>query len=111
MSELDRGSVTAELAIAMPSVALVIAVTLAAFGLQVERMKMVSLAATVSRALGRGEDSAVANGLVAQADQSAKLKIDYLTDLVCSTISREFQVASLPPIEVSERQCARKAGL
>lgn len=107
----DRGSVTAELAIAMPSVALVIVVTLSAFGLQVERMKLVSLSATVARSLGRGEDSEVAVELVAQADPIAKLKVDYLTDFVCSTISKQFRIASLPPIEVSERQCARKAGL
>lgn len=107
----ERGSVTAELAIAMPSVALVIVVTLSAFSLQVERMKLVSLSATVARALGRGEDSEVATGLVAQADSLAKLKIDYLADFVCSTISKEFRIASLPSIEVSERQCAQKAGL
>ena len=107
----ERGSVTAELALAMPSVALVIAVTLSAFGLQIERMKLVSLSATVARALGRGEDAEVAADLVAQADPLARVKVDYLTDFVCSTVIRNFRIASLPPIEVSERQCARKSGL
>ena len=111
MNVQERGSITAELAIAMPTVALVIAVTLSAFGLQVERMKLVSLSAAVSRSRGRGEDRVQASDLAAQAEPSAKLTVDYLADFVCATLTKDLKVADLPPITVSERQCARKAGL
>lgn len=102
---------TAEFALALPAVALVITVTLAAFGLQIERMKMVSLAATASRALGRGEGVDQATALVTAIDAQIQLKVEYLPDFVCPTLSKSISIASLPPIEVSERQCARKAGL
>jgi hypothetical protein len=107
----ERGSVTAELAIAMPSVVLLLAVSLGAFGLQIERLKLVASAASLARSLGRGDSERNIRDLASQTDANLKLEFDYLDDFLCVTLSKNFAISSLPGIEVSERQCARKAGL
>ena len=107
----DAGTITAELAIALPSVALVIGVTLSGFGLQVERMKYVSVAASASRALGRGETQAEVQALVFEAAPEAKVEVEFLENHICAKVSRELKVLGLQDFEISERQCARKMGL
>lgn len=107
----ESGTVTAELAIALPSVALVIAVTLSGFGLQVERMKYVASAASAARALGRGETEAAVTALLAEVSPEALLKIEYLENYICASVSKSVSLLGLQSFEVSERQCARKMGL
>jgi Flp pilus assembly protein TadG len=107
----DSGTITAELAMALPSVALVIAVTVAGFGLQIERMKFVSVAATAARALGRGEQQVDVEALVNDVAPAASLKVEFLENQICANISQKFMVAGLQSFEVAERQCSRKMGL
>jgi hypothetical protein len=107
----DSGTVTAELAMALPSVALVITICLSGFGLQIERMKFVGVAASAARALGRGEALAEVEALIAESAPNAKLRVEYLENHVCANLSRSFELAGLQDFEVSERQCARKMGL
>ena len=61
---IERGSITAELAMALPAVALVIAITLGAFSLQIERMKLVEVSASAARAVARGESEENARALI-----------------------------------------------
>jgi hypothetical protein len=105
------GSITAELAIAMPSIALVIGVTLSGFGLQVERMKYVSVAASAARALGRGEPQAEVQALVLEAAPEAMFEVEVLENHICAKVARKLRVLGLQDLEVSERQCSRKMGL
>ena len=107
----ERGSVTAELAIAMPSVVLVLAVSLGGFGLQIERLKLVASAASLARSLGRGDSEQNVRDLASQTDANLNLQFEYLEDFLCVTLSKNLTISSLPGIEVSERQCARKGGL
>ena len=107
----DRGAITAELAMALPSVALVIAVTLGGFGLQIERMKLVSIAASASRALGRGEAEVSVREMVRETEERATLNVETLNNHICARLSRTFKIAGFQDFEVSERQCARKSGL
>jgi hypothetical protein len=107
----DSGTVTAELAIAMPTVALVLAVTLSAFGLQVERMNYVAVSASAARALGRGEAEDEVQALLTQVAPEASLEIEYLANHVCARVSKKVPVLALQNFEISERQCARKMGL
>ncbi len=111
--QAETGSVTAELALALPSVALVIAITLGGFGLQVERMKLVDLSASGSRALARGEDPAVVAAMVMKARTDLTLLVENEEDLVCLKLSFLAKVPGLGSelLEVSERQCSRKMGL
>lgn len=111
--QAEVGSVTAELALALPSVALVIAITLGGFGLQVERMKLVDLSASGSRALARGEDPVVVEAMIMNLRPDLKLVVENEENLVCLKLSFSAMVPGLGAelLEVSERQCSRKMGL
>jgi Flp pilus assembly protein TadG len=109
----SRGSVTAELAIAMPAVSLVIAITLGAFALQIERMKLVDVAATAARAIARGESEDTVIELVGQLTQSAQgnqLEFITLENLACVKLSKQIARPGLGAqmFELTESQCARK---
>jgi Flp pilus assembly protein TadG len=86
----ERGTVTAELAIALPAVLVVLVFSLNVLGVQVERLSLVAALATDVRAAARGE-------LV----KGTKLE----GNLIC--LSRTTK--SLIPIV--EKQCARRLGL
>lgn len=114
----DRGSVTAELALAMPAVSLVIAITLGAFALQIERMKLVSVSAMAARAVARGEPEENIRALILEMSstldsQDVQLEIQTRENTVCVNLSRNFEIAGLPGelFDFSEVQCARKVGL
>jgi len=114
----DKGSVTAELALAMPAVSLVIAITLGAFALQIERMKLVGVSAMAARAVARGETQENVRSLVLQMSstlesQQINVEIQTRENTVCVNLSRNFEIAGLPGklFDFSELQCARKVGL
>jgi hypothetical protein len=95
----------------MPTVALVIAVTLSGFGLQVERMKYVASAASIARALGRGETQAEVTALLVEVSPEASLEVQFLENYICARVYKSVSLLGLQDFEVSERQCARKMGL
>ena len=112
----QRGSVTAELAMALPAVVLVISITLGAFALQIERMKIVGVAATAARAIARGENPDLVSGLVAEmqgAPLGAELEIVFREELACVILSQAFELPGLEAklFELTETHCARKLGL
>jgi hypothetical protein len=114
----DIGSVTAELALAMPAVSLVIAITLGAFALQIERMKLVSVSAMSARAVARGEPEENIRALILEMSstldsQDIQMEIQTRENTVCVNLSRNFEIAGLPGklFDFSELQCARKVGL
>lgn len=114
----DKGSVTAELALAMPAVSLVIAITLGAFALQIERMKLVGVSAMAARAVARGEPEEHIRALILEMSSTAdsqqiNLEIQTRENTVCVNLSRNFEIAGLPGklFDFSELQCARKVGL
>lgn len=114
----DRGSVTAELAMAFPAVSLVIAITLGAFALQIERMKLIDVAATAARATARGESQENILDLIKEmtdAESAEEIEIVFETreNMSCAVLSRGFQIPGLDAMvfDLAETQCARKMGL
>lgn len=112
----QRGSVTAELAMALPAVVLIISITLGAFALQIERMKMVGVVATAARAIARGENPDMVSGLVAEmqgAPLGAELEIVFREELACVILSQGLRIPGLEAdvFEITETHCARKLGL
>lgn len=114
----DRGSVTAELAMALPAMSLVIAITLGAFALQIERMKLVDVAATAARAVARGESQGSTLALISEMTSSKSvddLQITFETreNMSCVVLSRGLKLPGLGDMrfDLSELQCARKMGL
>lgn len=112
----ERGSVTAELAIAMPAVSLVIAITLGAFALQIDRMKMVDVAATAARAFARGETEQDVRALIAELSplgEQIELELLVQENFACVKLSKAVLLPGLGAqiFDLSETQCARKMGL
>lgn len=86
----DQGTVTAELAIAMPAVLMVLTFSFQVLGIQVDRVVMVGSAAMLARQAARGESVA-----------GSKVE----GNLVCVTReSKSF-------VPVIEKQCARRLGI
>lgn len=86
----ERGTVTAELAISMPAVLLVLTFAIQSLALQVDRMSLVQSASEQARAAARGE-------VIAGAKQEG--------NLICVTKTL-FKVFT-----IKEKQCARSLGL
>jgi hypothetical protein len=102
----------------MPAVSLVIAITLGAFALQIERMKLVGVSAMAARAIARGELEENVRALVLEMSSNSNsektvMEIETRENSVCVNLSRNFEIAGLPGklFDFSELQCARKVGL
>lgn len=80
----DRGSITAEFAIVLPGVVLVLGLCLAAVQAGGQQLRLTDAAATAARALGRGESveqaTALANGV---AERSVQLSVHRPAPVVC----------------------------
>ena len=95
---------------------LVLLITLGAFSMQVERMKLVDVAATAARALARGEEQSEVLQLISQlapSSAAATVDIEVAEEILCVSLARTFELPGLPArlFEIAERQCARKVGL
>ncbi len=86
----DRGTVTAELAISLPAVLLMLTFAIQALAVQVDRIELAAKAGQLARAAARGE-------AVSHATEEG--------DLICikQTVNKVFQI--------TEKQCARRLGL
>ena len=109
----QRGSISAEFALALPAVCLVLAIALGALGGQVSRIKLVDAAAVAARAVARGEDSSLALAMASQIFSEGEFLISNQADLACVQASFSVRVAGLGAnlLELTETQCSRKQGL
>src|SRR6218665_403178 len=130
----ERGSVTAELAVTLPAVALVLAACLtgvrlvgdnvrlvdaaadaappppAGGGLVGDNVRLVDAAADAARALGRGESEETASAIVARVYGSAALAVTSVDSYVCVTLTATGS-GILPGIQLSAQSCALTGGL
>lgn len=104
----ERGSVTAELAVTLPAVGVLLGIVLGVFAVQVQHLAMVGDAAMAARAVARGETKAAAEQLVAKPGRT--LVWINSGELVCVTMTQPARLAGLPALELTERSCARAAG-
>lgn len=112
----DRGSVTAEFAIILPGVMLVLFLALSVLSLQASRIALVEVAAEGSRALARGESEQLLNQLLVEFELGGAVSFETsFRDLaVCLEVAQKHEIQAfggLIPIELKEVQCARKGGL
>ena len=89
----DRGSVTAELAVVLPSVMAILGLALGALGLQVDRLRLVEQTTQDARAAARGE----------AIDQA---RVFASGNLLCVRLSRPTPFG----FELSDTECARPEG-
>lgn len=105
----DRGAVTAEVAVALPAVVLVLAACLGGLGLSTAHLRAQDAAADVARLLGRGESTAVAQQHLSGAAPGARLAISRPAGLVCASVRVEQRVL-LFPVELTASACALDGG-
>ena len=97
----QTGSVTAELAVVLPSVLLVATTLVGGLVLSAQKVTVTLAAGTLSRAVARGEPL---DPLARQLGVTAT--IEYLPDFVCVKA-----VGLTQPVEIIGNACARKLGL
>lgn len=85
-SRADRGSVTAEFAIALPAVVLVLAACLGAGQAVALQVRVQDAAAAAARQLARGDPGA-ARALVSRLVPGASVTANPRADLVCATVA------------------------
>lgn len=107
----ERGSVTAEVAIALPALALVLALCLGGVHAVGQHVRLQDAASAAARALGRGEPDSVALDLVVASVPGATVAVDRQDELVCATASVSLVVAGArTPLVLGARSCAATAG-
>lgn len=107
--ETDRGSVTAEFAIALPVVVLLIALAASALGAGGLQVRLEHAAAQGARAAARGESGARVDEIVSHVAGAASVRIGERGDLVCVTTSADPGLAlPLPPLRATS--CALGEG-
>ena len=112
----DKGSITAEFAIVLPAVLIVLYFSLAVLSLETSRVSLVEVAAESSRALARGESESLVQQILQESGQGKSLtyKTVYSDLSICVEVIQIANIQGLGgifPIELNEVQCARKGGL
>lgn len=100
---------TAELAVTLPVVVLVLAACLGGLGLASAHLRAQDAAADAARLLARGESAVTASEHVARIVPGAYLAVSRPSDLVCATVSISQKIL-LIPMELSASSCALGGG-
>ncbi len=105
----DRGAVTAEFAVALPAVVLVLAACLGGLGVALAQIRAQDTAADAARVLGRGESIASARELVVSSVPHSTLTSSSEGSLVCARVEIEHRLLGVP-LRVAARSCALDGG-
>jgi Flp pilus assembly protein TadG len=105
----ERGSVTAEFAVALPAIALVLAACLASVQLAAQQVRLTDAAADAARALGRGESVAEAAAIADRVAGGAVLQVSDEEPFVCATLSASG-TGVLAPVRLRAESCAVTGG-
>jgi Flp pilus assembly protein TadG len=103
----DRGSVVAEFAVALPAVAIVLALGVGALAGASRQVRLQDAVADAARLSARGESSSRVTGAVTAAVAEASVEISPRGDLVCVTAS----APALLGLRVRASGCALAGGL
>lgn len=106
----ERGSVTAELAIALPVVVLTFLLGIAAFTTGARHLLLQDAVSGAARLLSRGETTATAQHTVTRTVGAATLDIDHPDGLVCVTGHLDITLGNLITLPISARGCALDEG-
>lgn len=107
----DRGSLAAELAIALPAALIAIALGIGALSAAATQVSLQDAAADSARLLGRGESPARAAAAVRDAVAGASSTSRTSDDLVCVTASLDMRIGRLMSVPLRASSCALAGGL
>ncbi|WP_106816834.1 TadE family type IV pilus minor pilin [Microbacterium timonense] len=103
----ERGSVVAEFAVALPAVALVVAIGVGALAGAARQVRLQDAVADAARLSGRGESEQRVRAAVTAAVAEASVAISPRGDLVCVTASAPAMLG----LRVAASGCALAGGL
>lgn len=106
----ERGSATAELAVALPVVVLTLLLGVGALGAGMRLVALQDAVADAARILGRGDDAGGAGAAVARADPAAGFAVSRSDDLVCVTASAETRILGGIAVPIRATGCALDGG-
>ena len=106
----ERGSVAAELAVALPAVLLALMLGVGALGAAATQVALQDAAADAARLLGRGESAARAAAAVAAVEGATMSSRDG-AGLVCVTAAAQARIGRLISIPLRADSCALAGGL
>lgn len=106
----ERGTVTAEIAVAVPSVIIVLAACLGGIAASAAQLRAHDAAADAARMLARGESADLARGQVEASVAGSALDVRVESDLVCATVTARPRILGIA-VTVSARSCALAGGL
>jgi Flp pilus assembly protein TadG len=107
----ERGSVAAELAVALPAVLLAVALGVGALGAAARQVALQDAAADAARLLGRGESTDRAFGTVSTAVDGARAGSEQRGDLVCVTAEADLSIGRWITVPLHAASCALAGGL
>jgi len=106
----DRGSVTAEFAVVLPAVVLVLVLGASLLGACGRQVRLQDAAADAARLVARGESVSRASATVGDAVAGARAAVSHRGDLVCVRASASAGVP-LVPLALHADSCALAGGL
>ncbi len=107
----ERGSVTAELALAVPAVVLVLLLGAGALGAASRQVALQDATADAARLLGRGEGEGAATRAVKTAVPGASMSSSASGDLVCVSADADLTIGGFVRVGVHASSCALAGGL
>ncbi|QBR74687.1 TadE family type IV pilus minor pilin [Microbacterium sediminis] len=108
--EGERGSITAELALALPAVLLVVIIGVGGLFAASTLVQLQDGAADAARLIARGESSARAASAVTTVVSSGHSAISHRGDLVCVTATATARIAGVE-LPLTATSCALAGGL
>lgn len=109
-ADAQRGSVAAELALALPAVALTLLLGAGALGAAAQLVSLQDAVADAARLLGRGEGDQAAYAAVAAAAAGAHVGSEPRGDLVCVNARIDAQFGPLISVPLTASSCALSGG-
>lgn len=103
----EEGSATAELAVALPSVVVVLALCLGSVVASAQYVRLVDATADGARSAARGD---AAEAPVGRVDPSASVSADSEGGLVCVSVEADLRPLPALALPVSIRSCALGGG-
>ncbi len=104
----DRGSVTAEFALTIPAVLLLLTLVLGSIHLAAERVSLVSFAGELARLEARG-DAALAAQRISQSGSRRSIQRENDGRVLCITVTSVPQVGLLSVLNISGTGCAARS--
>lgn len=105
----DRGSVTAEFAVALPAILLLLVLCVGTLSAASRQVLLQDAVTDASRLVARGDDEGRALALIAAAAPGSRSEITRDDDLVCVAASAPIGVAAIT-VRVTARSCALAGG-